>query len=786
MCLFLDITNEKYTHAGYLRKEFLGQNLFKRYMYKEILIDVTSENRIIEDKWMQTLWSQGILEDKKYKSYLVEIDNLVGDFATYTDSCDQEIYNDIALIREKYVPLGWWRRIYEGLSQYTEQEPKFINQNKEEETQMEYCTEIIFYISDIRFLDLLAQDIEKYKGCSIYLLLKKQAYFNREIEEKLKGYQYQTIWENTEKYYMDFSKISDLILLSQRMKEEKVLLLAYGEEALLSIKDLRVNSIVNTTSECVASKTMTNNFSEGGMSKIFIPRNYNIYPYAKISEKTKISYYHLAKLASRFGEGIYNRSYESLLEDYPEYFINIYDDNMFHKSIFKTVVRKRNEDEIWAFRDQCVHLLLKDYPNLTYKMGYFQKSNLEERIVDWEARTSQDAILVHAAILHKVTKSRVVNLGEGESPRKYFRKNEKDSIQVVSNFLFFTTNKTIALHNRIRNQMPLECIENKIEHVDYLRIMNGNKKQESFPLYNKSCIGMNKDGRFKIFRFLLGAGMVRINGEKIEWGAQDVNVEGEETEAKEVIVYTPYLSKGDIVERYSMADSLKYQKSVGEQRLNIAFSGEQIYCIKEGEILMPANGVVISLAGNARRRVKSTLTSTAIQQYFDIERLQYEVNLEPPNGISAAQWKQFEWVYGGAMTLIENGKDTFDEQSIVQHMKDEGWETPLSMQTQEADVQNLSTHPRTAVGLNKKGELFILVFSGRTNISLGADYLQMIKIAKKMIPDIESMVNVDGGASSVLGIVKKGELMELSYPAASDQTCVGVTRNIKTIFNIEL
>ncbi len=786
MCLFLDITNEKYTHAGYLRKEFLGQNLFKRYAYKEILIDVTNENRIVEDKWMQILWRQGILKEKKYRAYLEEIDNLVGDFDVYTNSCDQEIYHDIAGIRDKYVPRRWWGKIYEVLEQYTEQEPKFINQIKEEARKIACCTDIIFYVSDIQFLELLIQDIEKYKERSIYLLLKKQAYFNDKIEEKLKGHRYQIIWENTEKYYIDFSKISDSRLLSQRVKEKKVLLLAYGEEALLSIKDLRINSIVNTTSRCVTSKTMINNFSEGGISKIFIPKNYNIYPYTKISEKTKISYYHLAKLASRFGDEIYNKSYESLVDQYPEYFINIYDDNMFRKSIFKTVIRKRKEDEVWEFRDRCIHLLLKDYPNLTYKMGYFQQSNLEERSVDWEAQTSQEAILVHAAILHKITKSSVVNLGEGESPRKYFRKNDKDSIQIISNFLFFTTNKTIALHNRLRNQMPLECIENRIEHVDYLRIKESEKKRESFPLYNKSCIGMSKDGRFKIFRFLLGAGAIQINGVKVGWEVKDINVEGEETQTKDVIVYTPYLSKRDIVERYSMTDSLHYEKLVGKQRLNIAFSGDYIYCIKKGEILMPANGVVISLAGDARRRVEDTLSNITNTQYFNTDQLKYAVNLEPPNGISNAQWKEFEWIYGGAMTLIENGKATFDEGTIVQHMMDEGWETPLSMQTQEADVQNLSIHPRTAVGLNKKGELFILVFSGRTNISLGADYLQMIKIAEKMIPDIDAMVNVDGGASSVLAIVKNSELMELSYPAASDQTCAGVTRNIKTIFNIEL
>ncbi len=787
MCLFLKITNEKYTHKGYLRKDFCGQNLFKQYAFKEIYIDVTNENRMIQDAWMEQLLEHHIIDEEKYETYWKRINELIGDFETYKNCSDQEIYHDISMVRSEFITSKELKFLYEYLIQQKLDDFMFINQTREEEIAVKKCTDIVFFISDVRFLHHFISDIEKYKERNIYLLLKKQLYFSEEILNKLHGYSYQIITENTCKYYMDFSKITLNKMLNKSIDEEKVLLIAYGEEALLSVKDLRLHSVVYTTAECVASKAMTNNFSVGGISKVFVPKNCNIYPYVKLSEKTKISYYHLAKMANDYGMDIYHSSCKTLYWKYPEYFLNIYDDNMTHRSIFRSVIDKNEDDDFCVFREKFVERFFQEVPQITYKKGYYQSSNLEVINLDWETKEIQDAILVHATVLHKVAKAKVINLKDTDYARRFFRNNSNETVQIISNFLFFTTEKTIALHNRIRKKYPKECIVNKAEHIDYLRIKENGMKRESFPLYNKSCIAINKQGEFKIFRFMLNGGELSLNGDKIRWTKDNINIEGKCRHETEIIVYTPYISKNDITRRYSMSDSLDYQKSVGEDRLNIAFIGERIYCIKNGEMLLPANGVVISLAGEAKKRLEAALTlECSYEGYYDISNLKYEVNLDPPEKISNELWESFEWIYGGAMTLIEDGKALFDKQTIVSHMIEEGWETPLSMQTQETDIQNLSKHPRTAIGVDNNGDLFILVFSGRTNISRGADYLQMIEIANKMIPDIECMINVDGGASSVLAMVKNGEVMELSYPAASNQTCVGVMRNIKTIFNIEL
>ena len=107
--------------------------------------------------------------------------------------------------------------------------------------------------------------------------------------------------------------------------------------------------------------------------------------------------------------------------------------------------------------------------------------------------------------------------------------------------------------------------------------------------------------------------------------------------------------------------------------------------------------------------------------------------------------------------------------------------SPLSRQTQESKLHKMEKHPRTAIGVTKMGQVVVLVFSGRTKLSAGADYVEMCKIARKLFPDIWYMMNVDGGGSAVLGISVGKSFMELSYPALSLESTVGMARPISTV-----
>lgn len=134
---------------------------------------------------------------------------------------------------------------------------------------------------------------------------------------------------------------------------------------------------------------------------------------------------------------------------------------------------------------------------------------------------------------------------------------------------------------------------------------------------------------------------------------------------------------------------------------------------------------------------------------------------------------------GSRVILAEGGARS--PRALVAEGEDEGWLGPLSRQTQESEIHRLSKHPRTAVGVTDQGELFVLVFSGRTALSAGADYAQMGKIARTLVPNVRHMMNVDGGGSAVFGMAVGKVFVELSYPATSYSSPAGMVRRINTL-----
>ena len=122
---------------------------------------------------------------------------------------------------------------------------------------------------------------------------------------------------------------------------------------------------------------------------------------------------------------------------------------------------------------------------------------------------------------------------------------------------------------------------------------------------------------------------------------------------------------------------------------------------------------------------------------------------------------------------------------MISWLEEEGWMSVMSRQTQESAIHELAKHPRTGVGVTKDGDLVLFVYSGRTKMTVGADYREMVQIARNIFPDVWRMMNVDGGGSSVLGMAVGNSFMELSYPATSADNCAGMVRPINTILCLE-
>jgi hypothetical protein len=290
---------------------------------------------------------------------------------------------------------------------------------------------------------------------------------------------------------------------------------------------------------------------------------------------------------------------------------------------------------------------------------------------------------------------------------------------------------------------------------------------------------MMKNGQYLFFNFRLGGGNASINGADIRWEKSGVNTDAPEA----VSIYTPFYAKED-------EDTVvkEYKTLVGENRVNIVMVQEDIICIRKGPVALTSIGVVLSLEEKLGEEFLAGIGARPIGDgYYKCDNYDIGIHLDTPEDVSEEDWNQIVWVYGGGLSLILDGNGLCDqgEEAMITWLAEEGWMSVMSRQTQESAIHELAKHPRTGVGVTKDGDLVVFVYSGRTTLSVGADYREMVQIARNIFPDIWRMMNVDGGGSSVLGMAVGNSFMELSYPATSADNCAGMVRPINTILCLE-
>jgi hypothetical protein len=333
--------------------------------------------------------------------------------------------------------------------------------------------------------------------------------------------------------------------------------------------------------------------------------------------------------------------------------------------------------------------------------------------------------------------------------------------------MFFVTPKTIELYNRIRESRVKEKINRDGWHIDYRAENNTYARCETFPLYNKAAIGKKKNGGIEFFRKSLNSGKVLINGVEIQWQDCDINSNTE----RDVILYTPFDEDNDSRE-YS-----QYCKMVGKGRINIICIDDAITCIRKGDVILPSMGIVISLSIEKWNALFLYMKCDS-EGYYDTSQVHFDLYLQNSD--------EYEWCYGGGMFLIYDGIEFDTERKLRNELACEGWLTKLSMQTQESEIHKIEKHPRTAIGLTKDQKFFILVCSGRSMRSAGADYFDLIDISKRLFGDVEYLMNIDGGASSFLAYTTHKEIFELNDIANSSNSCAGVVRPVNSIMTIDL
>lgn len=557
---------------------------------------------------------------------------------------------------------------------------------------------------------------------------------------------------------------------ARELPTEDSCLLFYGEEGFLYCRGLCVDAVVHGIPVGYHAQAMCNQLGNPKPCVVYVPRGLDITPWVPLSAQTRLSYWHLAHLCSTYGDGIYAMTPEQLYSRYPETFVNIYGNESGALPITP------QGDDFAAFdrsKDEEVSRFLNSFQNLRYRCAYFSEA-LEEERIRYDSAQKQPGILVHSIRVKKALAADIIRCEKGVTPREKLAAMGMSGTGVVSNFLFFLTPKLGTLYNDLRADRPREQADAAAGHLDYMLCYRDGKRIETFPLFHKTCIAKAGDGSFLFFRFGLGGGSVDISGFPIRWEKEDVSAENPGA----VCVYTPYHTVS-----HEDGDRETFRLAVGQGRVNIVILRDRVTCIRRGDVILPSVGVVLSLTEEAARPLLCRLKPLE-DGYYDVRELTLSVRLDAPEGVDSEKWEQVRWAYGGGMRLISDGEGLCDGDSMLELLRRDGWMSPLSRQTQESMLHKQAKHPRTAIGTAENGDLVILVYSGRTWRSAGADYREMIEIARKLYPDIENLMNVDGGGSAMLGLVHEGSFLELSFPATSSGSCAGMVRPINTLFYI--
>ena len=197
-------------------------------------------------------------------------------------------------------------------------------------------------------------------------------------------------------------------------------LLVYGEEGFIACRGLAVDSVVHGCPKGFHAKAVTGLW--GGLNcVVYIPMGMDISKYVPLTQKTRLTYGHLARLWQDQGDGIYSMTISQLYQSYPQYFLNIYDISPSDLPIFPQF--SPEEDTFSQFDrqlDQGLTQYLGGFDNVTFHSAYFDKS-LTRQPICYDAGEHQPGILVQAVKVNKAAGAQILSCEKGVTPRQMFR-----------------------------------------------------------------------------------------------------------------------------------------------------------------------------------------------------------------------------------------------------------------------------------------------------------------------------------------------------------------------------
>lgn len=733
------------------RKKYRGTNRQYLYHYKDLRADFLNDSRFIRDTYMEALVAEGAMAPSMLRAYYQDLEPMLALAMEEDDLTEEELYGRILDHRGLFV--GDKSEAYDEALRTAAMSGKApvtmgINQSALLWQKLQGVKNVVIFLEEVTYLDGFTRCYERLRDMPLDIRVVVKAQRRHPLDA--------TAADMAELVAAEAIRVSEdkgvgYDLRAYKVPEES-LVLGFGEWFVGAFRNLNVDAFVFCTSEEIVTRDATNAGDKKEQHCIYVPRGYNMTEQLSITEVAVANYRILERIYGEIGEAVYDLSIDQLLKAFPNDFINGKSDRIL-------------EGIPMAYGGNF-------YEDRLHSLFCYAKSRFDG--VFWQEKTFKDragnpmravTVAVEEGLLGHLD---VHCFEEATSVRQYYR-SQPGKNGIVANFMFFSTDKSLAAYNDLRQDRREEQCHKVGWHLDYR--YDGHLCVP--PLYNKASLALSKEGTLSFEKKALKQGVFTIDGVDFALSGEDINVTDETARTRPIIVYTPLHCQKDTAAFHTT------KALVGHGRVNFILVNGALLTVRQGEVLQPNMGVVLSLQ----------------QEMFDHHFHKAYGALFSDRGYLTKlptcfyQDKALEdtvWAYGGGMFLIEAGRAYDDAASLMAEFQREGWRTDLSKQTQGSLTFKNDKHPRTVIGKTGGGRMFITVVTGRSRHSVGANYLELIEINKAFYEDITDLMNLDGGASSFLGLVLDGEVIPLTDITYTDDSAAGEIRPLNSIIEINL
>ena len=794
----MKLIKENYIGGAFLRKELNGYIDSKRFIFGDILIDFSKDRHIVKDLYIDKI--KKYINIKSYEKYLSILDEFISPLEKFDNITNEELYGEINLLRKQFITnyteiiekekKDYLKHICQKIQNsnnlkklflkiiYYNTTPGFqkytsaIDDYNLLKIEINSSKNIIFIPGDYRQLPYILLLSNRLNADNIYILLKKESILNEPTTNDFLYLSRLIKFKNSiipVEYYnndigINFKKIN--INIKEKIKKiiKNSLVIATDEKMIFSLNNVNFEYFLLSKIQNIYSQRFTN---------LYITENKIPYIIAKIAPTT----IH----AERFSgvERIKKTLLHSRLnpQNLNQYYMNFYSTTYIPKN-FSFKINSKKFNKIILERQNILNSFTAKWLKKrehNYIFSYYSLDSLKK--IEYIPEKEKNAVMVNIVTLKNLNNITVTPI-IGQNliyPRNYVRTLNKEKNYLFLNFMYFATNKLVKWYNEKINSRPYEHIKFSNFYIDYqFKKIYDNHYLETFPLFNKGYIGLTENNEFIFGRKKISDGKIILNNVDISWKKENINKNID----TDIILYTPQYA--DSIK--TIPDFKNFTLTVGKNRFNMVIINDKLIISRLGEVVLPPFGVVISIKKDlAKNYIQKIGFAKLEKNYYELKNYKLIIDIN-----SNMDKKNIKWIYGGGTLIIENGKNLFKNTKLkTSEFKREGWFNILSMQTQETQLQKEERNPRSVIGISEKNEIFLATFSGRTKESKGVYYSELIKILEIEIGKIKYLLNLDGGASTCMGLIHKNEFFELNYPAVAPDSSAGMVRAINSFLLIE-